>query len=148
MYILVHATQKADSVIKRRERVAFELLRPHLLRVQGGFRVERMRQETHYAYPISLNANCDCRGIYPRTWAQPLQDLLVQLATATSQQANGYMAEATQTVPVMVSLLTPNAYTTHASMDNKTTRRNTNGSVILRELEPLFSGLAAMKISL
>ncbi|CDJ36749.1 uncharacterized protein EMH_0095260 [Eimeria mitis] len=94
--------KKADSVIKRRERVSFELLRPHLLRVQGVFRVERMRQETHYAYPISLNANCDCRAIYPRTWAQPLQDLLVQIEISLTRQHNGYMAEAAHMVPIML----------------------------------------------
>ncbi|CDI74185.1 IQ calmodulin-binding motif domain-containing protein, putative [Eimeria praecox] len=97
----IQMPKKADSVVKRRERVAFELLRPHLLRVQGVFRVERMRQEASYAYPISLNANGDCRGIYPRTWAQPLQDLLVQLAIAASQQQNGYMAEGSHMAPVM-----------------------------------------------
>ncbi|CDJ49736.1 IQ calmodulin-binding motif domain-containing protein, putative [Eimeria brunetti] len=93
--------KKADAVVKRREHVAFELLRPHLLRVQGVFRVERLRQEAHYAYPISFKANCDCRGIYPRTWAQPLQDLLVQIGIAASRQQNVYMTESTHMAPVI-----------------------------------------------
>lgn len=89
-------------MVERRELVAFELLRPHLLRVQGVFRVERMRQEYQYAYPIGLHTNCDCRAIYPRTWAQPLQDLLVRTAGTTSFQQDSYVAEASQMAPVMV----------------------------------------------
>lgn len=101
--------QKASSIIRRRELVAFELLRPSILRVQGTFRTDR-RQESHYAYPITLHPNCDCRGIYPRTWAQPLQDLLTQLANAARHQQLNSLTDSVQaTPPVTVGFTNRNA---------------------------------------
>ncbi|KAL8449329.1 hypothetical protein Emed_003210 [Eimeria media] len=92
----------ADSIVRRRELVAFELLRPHILRVQGTFKSERVRQECLYAYPIRLLTNRDPRAVYPRTWAQPLQDLLTQTAAAASEQQISYLTEAMQQgAPVM-----------------------------------------------
>ncbi|XP_026192209.1 uncharacterized protein LOC34619768 [Cyclospora cayetanensis] len=95
---------KADSVVRRRELVAFELLRPHFLMVQGMLRFERTRQDAHCAYPFRLHANSDCRGIYPRTWALPLQDLLTQLAAKARHQQHSYISEAMQVAAVTVRL--------------------------------------------
>ncbi|KAL8428545.1 hypothetical protein Efla_003316 [Eimeria flavescens] len=98
----IRMPKKADSVVRRRELVAFELLRPQFLRVQGTFRFERLRQECRFAYPVRLLVNGDARAVYPRTWAQPLQDLLTQTAAAASEQHISYLTECTpQGAPVM-----------------------------------------------
>ncbi|KAL8434756.1 hypothetical protein ACSSS7_002893 [Eimeria intestinalis] len=98
----IRLPKMADSTVRRRELVAFELLRPHILRVQGTFKCERVRQECRYAYPIRLMTNRDPRAVYPRTWAQPLQDLLTQTAAAASEQQISYLTEAMQQgAPVM-----------------------------------------------
>ncbi|KAL8454422.1 hypothetical protein Emag_001449 [Eimeria magna] len=92
----IQLPKRADSIVRRREIVAFELLRPHILRVQGTFKCERVRQECLYAYPIRLLTNRDPRAVYPRTWAQPLQDLLTRTAAAASEQQISYLTEAMQ----------------------------------------------------